>query len=75
VEIEELIQSQFEITTQTLIKHKKFLLELAKSLLAESSLTPKQIQAICTKNKIPCEIENENFVVYEKYAELLEKIN
>jgi hypothetical protein len=74
VEIEELIQSQFEITTQTLIKHKKVLLELAKSLLHESSLAPQQIQTICTKNKIPCEIENENFVVYEKYAELLEKV-
>jgi Peptidase family M41/ATPase family associated with various cellular activities (AAA) len=73
-EIEELLQNQLEITTQALTKNNKVLLELAKYLLSESSLTPQQIQAICTKNKIPCEIENENFVVYEKYAELLEKV-
>jgi hypothetical protein len=70
-EIEELIGEQLQITQNILTKNKKFLLELAKTLLVESTLTPVQTQKICQKYKIPCGVENENFVVYEKYSEIL----
>jgi Peptidase family M41/ATPase family associated with various cellular activities (AAA) len=74
-EIEDLIQEQFEITTQTLIQNKSILVKLAKTLLAESSLSPQQVQKICEHYHIKCNIENENFVVYEQYSKLLENID
>jgi Peptidase family M41/C-terminal, D2-small domain, of ClpB protein len=74
LEIEELIQVQYEATKSLLTINKKLLIELSKSLLAESTLTPLQVQQICQKYNLSCEVENENFVVYEKYSDLLEKI-
>jgi hypothetical protein len=72
IEIEQIIQEQYKETESLLRSNKKVLVELAKSLLTESSLTPTQIQTICHKYEIKCEVENENFVVYEKYSELLD---
>jgi hypothetical protein len=70
-EIEELIVEQYKITEKILIENKTVLLNLSKSLLLESSLTPVQVQTICKKFKIKCAVENENFVIYEKYSDLL----
>ena len=73
-EIDRIIQNQIEITTNILEQNKNLLIILSKSLLQESSLVPKQIKDIMDKNRIECEIENEDFVVYEKYASLLEAL-
>jgi Peptidase family M41/ATPase family associated with various cellular activities (AAA) len=73
-EIEELLQDQITIVNQILKDYQKVIIDLSKTLLENSSLTPQQVQEICSKNDIKCEIENENFVVYEKYAELLDSV-
>jgi Peptidase family M41/C-terminal, D2-small domain, of ClpB protein len=74
-EIEELIKVQYKVTEKILVENKKILIELSKYLLTESSLTPTQVQNVCKKYSIECAVENENFVVYERYSELLEDIN
>jgi Peptidase family M41/C-terminal, D2-small domain, of ClpB protein/ATPase family associated with various cellular activities (AAA) len=70
-EIEELLQNELKLTTEMLQKNIELLKVLAKELYKNSSLTPKQIQKICEKSKVKCNVESEEYVIYEDYFEFI----
>ena len=67
-EIEVLLQQQLSLTWQILTDNKKTLTKLSQELFVSSSLLPIQVQTICNSQNLSCEVENENFVVYEDYV-------
>jgi Peptidase family M41/C-terminal, D2-small domain, of ClpB protein/ATPase family associated with various cellular activities (AAA) len=71
-EIEDIFGAQLQLVHNLLSSNIKLLTSLSKTLLAESFLTPTQIQKECQKFGIDCAVESENFTYYEPYSKILE---